>query len=71
MERKSGIYMWTSPSGKSYIGQSVDLVKRYNNFISNCVDYGGEKINRARKKYNNKSDWKYKVLEYCDLSELN
>ena len=71
MERKSGIYMWTSPSGKSYIGQSVDLVKRYNSFISNCVDYGGEKINRARKKYNNKSDWKYKVLEYCDLSKLN
>ena len=33
MEKKSGIYMWTSPSGKSYIGQSVDLVKRYTNFI--------------------------------------
>ena len=71
MEKKSGIYMWTSPSGKSYIGQSVDLVKRYNNFISNCINYGGEKINRARKKYNNKRYWKYKVLEYCDLSKLN
>ena len=71
MKMKSGIYMWTSPSGKSYIGQSVNLVDRHNRFISNCTDYGGEKINRARNKYNNINDWNYVVLEYCDQSELN
>lgn len=70
MDMKSGIYMWTSPSGKSYIGQAVNLVYRHNKFISNCDDYGGEKINRARKKYNH-NEWEYKVLEYCDDDVLN
>ena len=71
MERKSGIYMWTSPSGKSYIGQSVNLQKRKCAFLCFGDRYGGQKINRARKKYNNKRYWKYKVLEYCDISKLN
>ena len=71
MERKSGIYMWTSPSGKSYIGQSVDLQKRKGAFLRFGDIYGGQKINRARKKYNNKRYWKYKVLEYCDIDDLD
>ena len=71
MERKSGIYMWTSPSGKSYIGQSVNLQKRKCAFLCFGDIYGGQKINRARKKYNNKRYWKYKVLEYCDIDDLD
>ena len=71
MERKSGIYMWTSPSGKSYIGQAVNLKKRYNSFLRFNKNYSGDKINNARKKYNNESDWKYEVLEYCDVNELD
>lgn len=71
MERKSGIYMWTSPSGKSYIGQSVNLQKRKCAFLRFGDIYGGQKINRARKKYNNKRYWKYKVLEYCDIDDLD
>ena len=71
MERKSGIYMWTSPSGKSYIGQSVDLQKRKGAFLRFGDRYGGQKINRARKKYNNKDYWKYKVLEYCGVDKLD
>ena len=71
IERKSGIYMWTSPSGKSYIGQSVNLQKRKCAFLCFGDIYGGQKINRARKKYNNKRYWKYKVLEYCDIDDLD
>ena len=71
MERKSGIYMWTSPSGKSYIGQSVDLQKRKGAFLRFGDRYGGEKINCARKKYNHKSLWNYTILEYCDIDKLN
>ena len=71
MEMKSGIYMWTSPSGKSYIGQSVNLQKRKCAFLRFGDIYGGQKINRARKKYNNKRYWKYKVLEYCDIDDLD
>ena len=71
IERKSGIYMWTSPSGKSYIGQSVNLQKRKRALLCLGDIYGGQKINRARKKYNNKRYWKYKVLEYCDIDDLD
>ena len=71
MEKKSGIYMWTSPSGKSYIGQTVNLKKRYNSFLRFNKNYSGDKINNARKKYNNERDWEYKVLEYCDVNELD
>ena len=67
----SGIYMWTSPSGKSYIGQSVNLSKRKRVFLNFDHTYGGYKINCARKKYNNKSLWDYKVLEYCDINMLD
>ena len=71
MERKSGIYMWTSPSGKSYIGQSVNLVVRKRFFCTFNHTYGGHKIECARKKYNHKSLWDYKVLEYCDIDMLD
>lgn len=71
MKKKSGIYMWTSPSGKSYIGQAVNLKKRYNSFLRFNKNYSGDKINNARKKYNNESDWKYEVLEYRDVNELD
>lgn len=71
MERKSGIYMWTSPSGKSYIGQSVNLAVRKKIFCSFNNTYGGHKIDCARKKYNHKSLWDYKVLEYCDVDKLD
>ena len=71
MKKKSGIYMWTSPSGKSYIGQSVDLVKRHREFVRFNKSYSGITINRARKKYNNINDWKYKVLEYCGVDKLD
>ena len=71
MERKSGIYMWTSPSGKSYIGQSVDLQTRKYAFLRFGDIYGGQKINCARKKYNHKSLWNYTILEYCGIDDLD
>ena len=71
IERKSGIYMWTSPSGKSYIGQSVDLQKRKYAFLRFGDIYGGQKINCARKKYHHKSLWNYTILEYCGIDDLD
>ena len=71
IERKSGIYMWTSPSGKSYIGQSVDLQKRKYAFLRFGNIYGGQKINCARKKYHHKSLWNYTILEYCGIDDLD
>lgn len=71
MDMKSGIYMWTSPSGKSYIGQSVNLIDRHREFVRFDQRYAGSRIDNARKKYNNESDWKYEVLEYCEPNDLN
>ena len=68
---KSGIYMWTSPSGKKYIGQSTDLVKRYNQFLNFNHRYGGKKINDARTKYHTIDEWSYKVLERCGYCKPN
>lgn len=68
---KSGIYILTSPSGKKYIGQSVNLQRRKCAFFRFGVSYGGQKIDCARKKYNHKSLWDYKVLEYCSINELD
>ena len=70
-KKKSGIYMWTSPSGKKYIGQSTDLVKRYNAFLRFNKHYAGDKIDNARSKYNNADDWTYIVLERCGIDELD
>lgn len=72
-----GIYKWTSPSGKSYIGQSVNLEKRYYEFLyskhySTSNDYKKlTKIDRARKKYPDFEQWTYEILEYCEPNELN
>ena len=33
LRNKSGIYKFTFPSGKVYIGQSIDLYKRINQHI--------------------------------------
>lgn len=75
MDAKTGIYRWTSPSGKSYIGQASNLSKRKREFELNpyTYNYTGEntKIDRARRKYNNFSEWKYDILEYCDELQLN
>lgn len=68
---KSGIYILTSQSGKKYIGQSVNLGARKKVFFSFNHTYGGYKIDCARKKYNHKSLWDYKVLEYCDVDMLD
>ena len=45
------IYKYTSPNGKSYIGQTTNEKHRINIWFSNVYKYAGQKINRARSKY--------------------
>lgn len=72
-----GIYKWTSPNGKSYIGQSVNLERRKQDFINNELyttsnDYKKlTVIDKARKKYQDFEQWTYEILEYCEPNELN
>ena len=51
----SGIYKWTSPNGKSYIGLSVNLKKRKKQFLKFKIIYTSKvsAIDNAMQKYNN------------------
>lgn len=64
---KGIIYMYTSPSGKSYIGQTTNEKARKKLWNSSKYHYAGDKIDRARAKYGNNS-FVYQVLftkEFC------
>jgi len=69
----SGIYKWTSPSGKYYIGQAVNLKRRYNDFLNFKRTYTseGSAIDNARKKYKDAKFWIYEVLEKAERERLN
>lgn len=70
-----GIYKWTSPSGKSYIGQAVNLERRKREFTCNPFNYvytsKDSAIDRARKKYNDFSQWQYEILENTTIDQLD
>ena len=55
------IYMYTSPSGKSYIGQTIDEKRRRQNWFSSKYEYAGDAINKARAKYG-RDGFTYTVL---------
>lgn len=54
------IYRYKSPSGKYYIGQTINEERRRRCFLYD-ENYGGSKIDRARKKYGPKN-FEYTVL---------
>ena len=68
-----GIYKWTSPSGKYYIGQAVNLKRRYNDFVNFKRIYTskGSAIDNAREKYNSKELWSYEILQECTKEQLD
>ena len=55
------IYKYTSPSGKVYIGQTINETKRRQNWFSSKYHYAGTKIDRARAKYG-RENFKYEIL---------
>lgn len=71
------IYKYTSPSNKSYIGQTINEEGRRHKFLAENIRYAGEAIDRARRKYK-PYNFKYEILEelYFDdnddyVSKLN
>lgn len=72
---KSGIYMWTSPEGKSYVGQAINLQRRKTEFLRNpnkkIYTSANSAIDNARKLFNDFSKWTYQVLEYCPIEKLD
>jgi group I intron endonuclease len=69
---KSGIYMLTNKlTGHMYIGQSIDISKRFKNYfnISYIKSKDGFRISRALIKYGY-SNFSLTILEYCNISDL-
>jgi group I intron endonuclease len=64
-----GIYKITSPTKKIYIGQSIDIEKRFNNYgFLNCKRQPA--IYNSLKKYGVKKH-KFEILCECNIDELN
>ena len=66
---KSGVYRWTNKvNGKSYVGSSINLVKRFTNYYSfNYISKSKMSISKALIKYGY-SNFTLEILEYCDPS---
>lgn len=65
----TGIYCLTSPSGKSYVGQSVDISRRLYNYEKyNCKKQ--PKLYNALLKYGF-DKFKIYILEECDIKDLD
>ncbi len=63
-----GIYKFTSKTtGLSYIGQSIDIERRYNEHKRADDDYS---FHNAIKEHGWK-DFSFEILEYCDKEQLN
>jgi len=68
-KKLTGIYLLKSPSNKFYVGQSVDIYKRFNSYkYGKCKSQ--RKLYNAIKKYG-LDNFEKIVLEECLISELN
>jgi len=65
-----GIYKITSPSGKIYIGQSVNILKRWKNYKWLHNSAVGSYLLRSLKKYG-VDQHKFEVIEECSIEQLN
>lgn len=62
------IYMFTSPSGKKYIGQSICFNHRYKKYLKNTNSIG-KYFSRAISKYNGIENFKLDILAKFELLE--
>ena len=70
---KGIIYKYISPNNKVYIGQTLNEERRRKEFLNLKKQYGGLKINNARKKYK-PENFEYEILfekEYSDIEIAN
>lgn len=65
-----GIYKITSPSGKVYIGQSIDIKKRIRHYRSKNECKKQRRLFYSFKKYGF-NNHKFEVIEECSVEKLN
>lgn len=65
-----GIYKITNPNGKVYIGQTINIENRWNEYKSLSNSKSQIKIHNSLKKYGYKNHI-FEIIEECDEKELN
>jgi group I intron endonuclease len=65
-----GIYKITSPSGRIYIGQSIDIKRRFNTYKSLNKSKHQVKLNNSFKKHDIDNHI-FEIIEECDINLLN
>jgi group I intron endonuclease len=65
-----GIYKITSPSGKIYIGQSINILNRFNQYKSLSQTKGQKKLHYSFKKYGIDKHI-FDIIEQCSIDLLN
>jgi len=65
-----GIYKITSPNNKIYIGQSVNIEKRFANYRNINKSARQKKLNASFKKYGIESHI-FQIIEECSIENLN
>lgn len=67
----SGIYKWTSPTNRVYVGQSKNLKQREEWYRGGGADKTTmTKLKRSFNKHGI-NNHKFEIIEYCSISELN
>ena len=67
----SGIYKWTSPTNRIYVGQSKNLKQREEWYRGGGVEKTTmTKLKRSFNKHGINSH-KFEIIEYCGMLELN
>lgn len=69
MDKNCGIYKITSPTGRVYIGQSINIKRRFTDYRTrvNCVQ---KALSKSFNKYSVNSH-QFDIIEYCSIEQLN
>lgn len=65
-----GIYKITNPSDKVYIGQSMNIKRRWNHYTNTSLSKGQIKMYNSIKKYGRENHI-FEIIEECSLDQLN
>lgn len=69
--RETGIYKITNPNGRIYIGQSVDIKRRFKTYSGNLNTVKTSvKLYRSLMKHGSEKHI-FEIIELCDINQLN
>lgn len=66
----TGIYKITNPKNKVYVGQSIDINRRWEEYVNLRKDAIGVKLYNSLKKYG-PNEHKFEIIEECKSKQLD